>query len=209
MAVYPVRKQAGLCPLMQRYTSRLWPIFTTRMRRASSLMLLITRESPTRYFQNSPHLEPLRASPMLRGSSSMATRSCKKLRMRFADCRSIFLNSLSASLASSICQTIIFHDFLKRHGPRLPLVNLLQPLFGKMQVFEIVQILLDSLNTCIRFRCVQCGQPVFLAAERLHRVGERLLCSCRFSYAIVYKNLLASYLPASSAASSIQSPRLS
>ena len=98
---------------------------------------------------------------MLRGSSSMATRSCKKLRMRFADCRSIFLNSLSASLASSICQTIIFHDFLKRHGLRLPLVNFLQPLFGKMQVFEIVQILLDSLNHVLGFAASSAGSQFF------------------------------------------------
>ncbi len=41
---------------------------------------------------------------------------------------------------------MLFHDFLKRHDLRFSLVNILQSLFGKMQVFKVVQILPDSLN---------------------------------------------------------------
>ena len=44
----------------------------------------------------------------------------------------------------TIFQAIAFHDFFEWHGLRLPGSNIDQPLLGKVQVLEIVQMLLDG-----------------------------------------------------------------
>ena len=105
MLAYPV--------LPQRYTLLRCLLRRTKTVTRSSSILQITRQSPTRYFQNSPNLDPCNAWPILRGSSSLATRSNKNLRMRRAICGSSISSSRSAAGSNSTSHTITFHHIAK------------------------------------------------------------------------------------------------
>jgi hypothetical protein len=60
---------------IHRYTSRRFPISTTKTVNCPSTILQITRISPTRYRQYSPILGPFKFLPKDRGSAKTATRS--------------------------------------------------------------------------------------------------------------------------------------
>src|ERR1017187_5393343 len=110
------------------------------------------RQSPTRYFQNSPSFEPRNASPMLRGSTSAATRSYKNRSMRRVTWGSSLSRSRLASLSNSTFQVaMLFHHFLKRHGVAAASAQILQPLFGDVDVFEIVEVIHQGLADVVAF----------------------------------------------------------
>ena len=99
---------------------------------------------------------------MLRGSSSVATRPCKKARMRRAVCWSSLPKSRTAARSISTFQAIAFHHFFKRYGLRLPGSNVDQPVLGKVQVLKIVQVLPDGLNHVEGLAAPgEVGQPLF------------------------------------------------
>ncbi len=115
-----------------RYTSRRFPILTTSTRKASSSMLAMMRQSPTRYFQKAPRLEPLRASPMLRGSSRLATRSRRNEMMRLATVLSSPDKSFLTWSAISIFQAKIALHFFQRVGAAAACANVGQSLLCKV-----------------------------------------------------------------------------
>ena len=63
-------------------------------------------ESPTRYRQNSPNRPPFSAWPIERASSSGATRSGRKRRMRSADCGPSLSSSRAAARSNSILHAV-------------------------------------------------------------------------------------------------------
>jgi hypothetical protein len=64
-------------PVIYLYTSRWFPKLRTVIKICLSWISQIKRQSPARYFQNSPNSLPLSASPILRGLSSSATLSLR------------------------------------------------------------------------------------------------------------------------------------
>src|ERR1700730_17405641 len=82
---------------------------------------------------------------MLRGSSNLATRSWRKFRMRLACCASSLLNSRSAARENSIFQAMALHDVFKGNGVVLTIANTFQRTLGKINIFEVLQVLQDSL----------------------------------------------------------------
>src|ERR1700674_2249472 len=65
--------------------------------------------------------------------------------MRLACCASSLLSSRSATGETSIFHAMTLHDFLKWNGVVLTLSNAFQGTLGEIQVFEILQVLQDSL----------------------------------------------------------------
>ena len=74
---------------------------------------------------------------MLRGLSSVATRSCKKARIRRRGWSSLS-KSRTAAWSSSIVHAIACHHVFERDGVRFAEPEVDQPLFGQVHVLKIV-----------------------------------------------------------------------
>jgi hypothetical protein len=79
----------------------------------------------------SPRREPWRASPRLRGSSSLATRLERKSVMRLAIYRSSFASCFLADSSTSIFQPELTDHFLQRIRPAASCLQIGQPLLGE------------------------------------------------------------------------------
>ncbi len=100
---------------------------------------------PTRYFQNSPNREPLRARPMLRGSSRLATRSRRKVPMRRATCVSSLAKSFFAPSWNSITQAKVPLHLFQGVGSGTAPSEVFEPLFGEANVLEVIQVFENRL----------------------------------------------------------------
>src|ERR1700687_5882764 len=86
---------------------------------------------------------------MLRGSSSLAILSRRNFRIRLLCCGSNLLSSLSAVAESSTFQAMTFQHVFKRNGALLAAANPLQRLFGEINIFEIIEMLENSLTDIV------------------------------------------------------------
>src|SRR5712691_12245030 len=110
-----------------------------------SSILQMRRQSPTRYFQNSPSFEPCKACPMLRGLSNRATRSSRNFRMRLLCCGSSLPSSRSTWAESSIFRAMPLQSILKWDGLLFPGADTIQGALGLIQVLKVVQVFEDGL----------------------------------------------------------------
>src|SRR5690606_38478320 len=83
---------------------------------------------------------------MLRGSSSCATRPCKKLRMRRACWWSSCLRFLTAPSDSSICQAILLHNVFQGHGLGFTGTHRFKLTLCQINVLQVIQVLLDGFD---------------------------------------------------------------
>src|SRR5262249_9192538 len=116
----------------------------TRMSRRASSILQIRRESPTRYFQNSPRAEPLRAWAMGRGVSEGARRSWRNFRMRLRCCGSRELSSRAAVAANSIVEAMLFQETSQWNGAFFAGADPFESLLGEVEVFQVSKMLEDG-----------------------------------------------------------------
>src|SRR5208282_3149035 len=87
---------------------------------------------------------------MLRGLSSLATRSWRNFRMRFACSLSSLPSSRSASAENSIFRAMALYHVLQRYGLFLAAAYLLQPRLGHVNVFEVLKMLQNRFAHVIR-----------------------------------------------------------
>jgi hypothetical protein len=135
-------------------------------------MLAIIRQSPTWYFHNPPSLWPFRTSPMLRGSSNAASRSCRNATIRRATGLSSRASSFAASSASATCQAKIAHRLVQRHGPGPASADIREPPFRDRQILQVRQIFRHRLAHAV-FLAAPAGlrhglQPAFDLVRELH-----------------------------------------
>src|ERR1700722_2049284 len=117
----------------------------TRMRSCLSSISAMMRKSPTRYFQYSPSLLPVRASPMLRGFSREARRPWRKARMRFAICGSSLSRARSAAGYSSTFHAITLHHLFKRDRLDAAGAASKRCLLRVVQIFHVFETFFDHL----------------------------------------------------------------
>jgi hypothetical protein len=88
----------------------------------------------------------LRASPILRGSSNTATRSRKKVMMRFAVCLSSFPKSFLEASSNSIHQAKASFHFFQTVCLAAACADFNQALFGQVQIFKVVKVFADGFH---------------------------------------------------------------
>src|SRR5262249_34562044 len=86
---------------------------------------------------------------MARGSSNLATRSCRNLRMRSETDLSSFSSSRRAAGSNSICQAMLPHDFFERDRLHAAGLDLFHSLLGQINVFQVFKILKDGLTSVV------------------------------------------------------------
>src|SRR5580692_4999791 len=115
------------------------------MRTRSSSILAMIRQSPTRYFQKLPNLWPFNASPMLRGSSSGASRSLRNAVMRRATWRPSRASSLAPASASSVRHAKVAFHRGQRHGGGVPGADFVEPALRQVQILQVGEVHDDGL----------------------------------------------------------------
>src|SRR6267378_3684450 len=115
----------------------------TSTRRRSSSIFQMRRKWPTRYRQNSPRREPCKALPMLRGSSSLATRSRRNFTIRLACCGSSLRSSRSASTENSILQGMTFYDVFEQNSRRFAATDAVEGTLGEIEILKLLEVVQD------------------------------------------------------------------
>src|SRR5262249_9539003 len=88
---------------------------------------------------------------MLRGSSSLATRSGRNFRMRLRCGASSLLSSPSAASDSSTAEAMTFHCVFERDGVFFTTADAFESAFGQIQVFQVLQMFEDGFADVISF----------------------------------------------------------
>ena len=122
---------------------------------------------------------------MRRGLSSVATRSCKKARIRRRGGWSSVSTSRTAAWSSSIIHAIACHHVVEWDGVRFSEPEVDQPLFGQGTRPQDRLSVPGGPQGCRRSCSARCGRPTGAGVGRRHRASGGKQRSCRVSCVLV------------------------